>query len=274
LTVDDSVAFTRLIHALRPWLGHLVIVGGWAHRLHRLHPIARAPRYAPLRTRDVDLALALGAPVDGDIKGALEAAQFTPEYFGDNRPPVTHYALADDDAGFYAEFLVPLHGSEVKRGSPDVTVSKAGVNAQKLRHLDILLVAPWSVQIGPGREIAFDEPVDVLVPNPVSFIIQKVLIHDKRKPLKKAQDVLYIHDTLELFGAALDDLRSIWTEEVRPAIAAKTAKRAEQLARSLFEQVTDTIREAARIRQDRRLTPDGLQAACAYGTQEIFARES
>jgi hypothetical protein len=159
--VDDSAAFARLIQALRPWLGHLVIVGGWAHRLHRLHPLAGVPAYAPLRTRDVDVALSLRAPVDGDIRRALEDAGFKPEYSGDNRPPVTQYALTDDDAGFYAEFLVPLLGGEAKRyGSPDVTVVKAGINAQKLRHLDILLVAPWSVQIGPGRAIALDDSVE------------------------------------------------------------------------------------------------------------------
>jgi hypothetical protein len=269
--MDDSAAFGRLIQALRPWLGHLVIVGGWAHRLHRLHPLAGTPAYAPLRTRDVDLALSLRAPVEGDIRSALEAAQFKPEYSGENRPPVTQYALTDDDAGFYAEFLVPLHGGEVKRdGSPDVTVSTAGINAQKLRHLDLLLVAPWTVQIGPGKEIAFDVPVDLLVPNPVSFIIQKVLIHDRRKPGKKAQDVLYIHDTLELFGTALDELRPIWTDHVRPTLPGKTAKRAEEAAHALFQQVTDTIRDAARIPQDRRLTPEALRAACDYGIDSIF----
>jgi hypothetical protein len=269
--VDDSAAFARLIRALRPWLAHLVIVGGWAHRLHRLHPLAGTPGYAPLRTRDVDLALSLRVPVDGNIRSALEAAQFRPEYSGESRPPVTQYALIDDDAGFYAEFLVPLHGSEIKRdGSPDVTVSKAGVNAQKLRHLDLLLIARWSVQIGPGRDIWFDEPVQVLVPNPVSFVIQKLLIHEKRKPGKKAQDLLYIHDTLELFGAALDELQSVWADQVRPAMAARAAKRAEDAGHTLFHQVTDTIREAVRIPQDRRLTPEVLRAACEYGIDSIL----
>lgn len=273
--VDDYASFARLLHALRPWLGHLVIVGGWAHRLHRLHTLAGTPTYQPLRTRDVDLALSLRAPVEGDIRSALEAAQFKAEYSGENRPPVTQYALTDDDAGFYAEFLVPLQGSGVRRdGSPDVTVSKAGINAQRLRHLDLLLITPWSVQIGPGREVPFDEPVDVLVPNPVSFIIQKVLIHDRRKPGKKAQDVLYIHDTLELFGAAIDDLRSVWTDQVRPAMAARTAKRAEGACHSLFHQVTDTIREAARIPPDRRPQPEVLRATCAYGINEIFGTAS
>jgi hypothetical protein len=269
--VDDAAAFARLIQALRPWLGHLVIVGGWAHRLHRLHPLAGKPTYEPLRTRDVDLALSLHAPVDGDIRGALERAGFQRQFLGSDRPPVTHYGLGDEDAGFYAEFLVPLHGSELKRdGTPDVTASKAGINVQKLRHLDLLLVAPWSVQIGPVKEIAFDQTIEILVPNPVSFIVQKLLIHDRRMGGKKAQDVLYIHDTLELFGGALDELRAIWIDQVRPSMAAKTARQLEKTASALFEQVTDTIREAARIPQDRRLTPEVIRAACEYGLEGIL----
>jgi hypothetical protein len=268
--VDDAAAFARLIQALRPWLGHLVIVGGWAHRLHRLHPLAGKPTYAPLRTRDVDVALSLHAPVAGDIRDALQRAGFERQFLGSDTPPVTHYGLGDDDAGFYAEFLVPLKGSELKRnGTADVTASKAGINVQKLRHLDLLLVAPWSVRIGPETEVPFNEPIDILVANPVSFIVQKLLIHEKRKGSKKGQDVLYIHDTLELFGAALDELRMVWRDQVRPGMREKTAKRVEQSARALFEQVTDAIRESARIPQDRHLTPGVLRAACEYGLQEI-----
>ena len=33
----------------------------------------------------------------------------------------------------------------------------------------------------------------------------------------------------------------------------------------LFAEVTDTIREAARIPQDRRLAPENVQRACEYG---------
>ena len=112
--------------------------------------------------------------------------------------------------------------------------------------------------------------VDLLVPNPTSFIIQKLLIHSNRQPDKKAQDVLYIHDTLELFGASLGELRRLWVDLVRPAMPAKTARRAATAARDLFAEVTDTIRGAARIPQDRRLAPENLQAACEYGLGEIL----
>jgi len=269
--MDDAAAFARLIRALRPWLGHLVIVGGWAHRLHRLHPLARKPHYAPIRTRDVDLAMSLRAPIEGDIRAALEREGFTREFVGTDTPPVTYYALGDEDAAFYAEFLVPLVGSELKRdGTPEVAVSKAGVTVQKLRHLEVLLVSPWSARLDAQTEVPFDEPIEVLLANPVSFIVQKLLIHQVRTPDKRAQDVLYIHDTLELFGAALDELQVVWREQVRPEIPEKTAKRAQRLASELFAQVTDAIRQAARIAQDRLLAPEVVRGACEYGLEQVF----
>ena len=103
--------------------------------------MANAPTYQPLLTRDTDLAFANQATLEGDIKSALARAGFTEELSGEHRPPVTRYTLGDDDAGFYAEFLTPLQGSEVKRnGKQDATVAKAGITAQKLRHLEILLI--------------------------------------------------------------------------------------------------------------------------------------
>jgi hypothetical protein len=72
--VQDSANFARLVEAIRPWLPHIVVVGGWAHRLHRFHPLATIHEYQPLRTRDVDLAFAPRAPLNGDLKQALKNA--------------------------------------------------------------------------------------------------------------------------------------------------------------------------------------------------------
>src|SRR3989442_9616904 len=152
--MEDSAAFARLVDAIRPWLGHIVIVGGWAHRLHRLHPLATAQEYQPLRTRDVDLAFSISAPLTGDLREALRDAGFIEELSGECTPPVTHYRLAEEDAGFYAEFLTTQKGSGLKRdGRRDATVAKAGITAQKLRHLDLLLVAPWSVRARPASSV-------------------------------------------------------------------------------------------------------------------------
>lgn len=269
--MDDVVALARLLEALRPWLGHLVIVGGWAHHLHRYHPYANAPAYAPLRTRDTDLAFSTSAPLEGDMGAALGAAGFQEELFGEHTPPATHYRLGGEDQGFYAEFLAPLTGDGfTRRGKRDATLVRAGVTAQKLRYVDLLLVNPWAVRLDGSGGIPVSKPTDVRVANPICFIAQKLLIQDRREPDKKAQDALYVHDTLELFGRRLDVLRTEWLEHVSPKLPLRTARKIDRLRRHQFDTVTDVIRNAARIPQDRTLVPERVQAACAYGMAEIF----
>lgn len=272
--MEDMEAFARLVTALRPWLGQLVVVGGWAHRLHRFHRLATPPDHLPLRTRDTDLAFSSDEALAGNLRTALSDAGFIEQLFGDDAPPATHYGLGEEDDGFYAEFLTPLRGSGLKRdGRPDATMSKAGITAQKMRHLELLLVSQWSVRTRPEKEIPIAADVELFVPNATSFIVQKLLIHSDRPPRKRAQDILYIHDTLELFGRSLGELRRLWLEEVRPQMAPKTSRKVETVARELFAEVTDTTREAARIPQDRRLAPENVQRACEYGLGEILEVE-
>jgi hypothetical protein len=78
--------------------------------------MSHPPAYAPLRTRDADVALSLSEPLTGDIAAALQTAGFEEDFSGDDTPPVTHYRLGGDDQGFYTEFLVPLHGSGLNLG--------------------------------------------------------------------------------------------------------------------------------------------------------------
>lgn len=56
----DDDTFAQLVDAIGPYLGRIVIVGGWAHRLFRNHALAQAVPYAPLMTRDTDVAIPLG----------------------------------------------------------------------------------------------------------------------------------------------------------------------------------------------------------------------
>jgi hypothetical protein len=272
MNMGESGAFAKLIEAVRPWLGHLVIVGGWAHRLHRLHPLAVAPQYAPIRTRDADVALSVHARLVGNVRQALENAGFVGHFSGEHTPPVTQYRLGDEYGGFYAEFLAPLYGDGLTRdGKPDVTISKSGITAQKLRHLDVLLTLPWSVRIGPAVGFPTSIELEVLIANPISFIVQKLLIRSQRPGPKRAQDILYIYDTLELFSASLEPLHRLWADELRSKLHAKAAKRVQALAHEIFAVVTDDVRDAALIPQDRRLAAEDVRAACAFGLEEILA---
>lgn len=269
--MNDLAVMARLLDALRPWLTQLVIVGGWAHRLHRYHPLAHPQTYAVVRTKDADIAFSAGASLGGNIAAALRKAGFREDLSGDHTPPITQYRLESEDDGFSAEFLVPLEGSEIKRGGRrDVTLATAGITAQKLRHLDLLLLETWDVRLSRDVGVPVVGPVDVRLPNPVSFVAQRILIHKERAPSKRAQDALYIHDTLELFGGELPILRSLWRERIRPSIHDRTARLFERSRHEQFDSVTDAIRNAARIPQDRILRPERFQATCSYGLEEIF----
>jgi hypothetical protein len=115
----DDEKFAQLVEALGPYLDRVVIVGGWAHRLFRSHPLARALPYAPLMTRDTDVALPARITVDKEnLRERLLSHGFHEEFLGDDRPPVTHYQLGDIDAGFYVEFLTPLIGGEFRPRRP------------------------------------------------------------------------------------------------------------------------------------------------------------
>jgi len=108
--------FQRVLAALEPWLDQLVIIGGWAHQLYRLHPAAQPLDYPALMTLDTDVAVPLKLPAgEEDIRARLLAHGFTEEFLGDDRPPATHYHVGGDASGFYVEFLTPLIGSEYDR---------------------------------------------------------------------------------------------------------------------------------------------------------------
>lgn len=60
--MSDYDALARLVQGIDPWRGHLVFVGGWAHRLYRFHPLAGAVSYQPILTKDTDLAFSNELP--------------------------------------------------------------------------------------------------------------------------------------------------------------------------------------------------------------------
>lgn len=152
----------------------------------------------------------------------------------------------------------------------NATTARAGVTAQRLKHLDLLVQSPWILHLDT-EDIPLAAPAEVMLPNPVSFIAQKLLIEKYRKPEKLPQDALYVHDTLELFGSEIELLKATWQDDIRPVLPSATVRTVEKLCQTHFGSVTDVIRNAARIPQDRVLTPERLQATCAYGLGEIFA---
>lgn len=265
--------FAHLIVTIEPWLKKVVIIGGWAYRLYWLAPNAMILNYPPLMTLDADLALPtqLGTNHD-DIREKLLANGFEEERFGEDSPPGTHYRLTDARSGFYAEFLTPLIGREYRRGGTrKATERVAGVVSQQLRHLDILLQSPWTVSLDRSKGFPFDEAKQVQIANPSSFLAHKVLIQEKRKQRELAKDILYIHDTLQLFGAELPKLKGEWEKQIKPRIHRNSVREIENGANTIFREVNDTIREAAQIAADRRLSAEAIRESCHMGLGLIFS---
>ena len=110
----------------------------------------------------------------------------------------------------------------------------------------------------------------IKVANLVTYIAHKLLVSSKRKPHERAKDVLYVHDTLELFGGSMDELRKVWTDGVRPRLEPGVEVKVQQARRRLFAEVTDTIRDASLMAIGRTLSPEGLLEVCQVGINRIF----
>ncbi len=268
----ENDEFVRLIAALEPWLGHIVIIGGWAHRLYRLHPRAQQLDYTAIMTLDADIAvpreLAVKQP---DIRKCLLASGFREEFMGDDQPPATHYQLENSVTGFYAEFVTPLTGGEFCRGGKrNATLSTGGAVSQALRHIEILLNAAWRISLSESDGFAFPKPHIVSVANPAGFLAHKLLIRTKRTRGRFDKDVLYLHDTLETFGAHLPELHKEWVSRVRPRLSPKSVRTVEGSARSLFGEMSDAVRRAAQIAGRRGLSPEAILEVCNVGLKQVF----
>lgn len=263
--------FGRLVQALDPWLNQVVIIGGWAHRLYRLDARAQNLAYPPLTTLDSDVAVPARVDVkDASIKDRLLAAGFKEEFVGEDRPPSTHYHLGAQ-GGFYVEFLTPLVGSELSReGKPKATWEVGGISSQQLRYVDILLLQPWRVELGQANGYPFEPARLVQVANPASFLAQKILIQGERDRRDRAKDILYIHDTIEMFSGNLGELKGIFANEIRVRLHAKQVREVTSAADTLFGSVSDTIRESVRMGAGRKLEANALTETCRAGLKAIF----
>lgn len=207
--LEHRKEFGRALMALEPYLGHLVVAGSWAHRLFPQHPLAGPSRIQPLGTDDADFATSdryrPSSPTA--LHQALLEAGFRQDLSGSTEPPATAYYLGDDD-GFHLEFIAPLIGSRTDRkGADRPPIRIGGVTAQTLRFVEILLAAPWRLELTPDGPIPVEKRLRVQVASPSAYLLQKVLSAPRRSSDKGPKDLLYIYDTLMLFSANLGHLR-------------------------------------------------------------------
>lgn len=263
--------FSKFIEALEPWLGEIVLIGGWAHRLYRLDSRARKLEYPPLTTLDGDVAVPPTLKQEeSTVRTRLIEAGFQEEYVGEDRPPATNYHYGKG-GGFYVEFLAPLVGGEYDRsGRRKATKEVSGVSSQLLRYIEVLMISPWKIELGEENGYPFKPKRTIQIANPASFLAQRILIHRERNYKDRAKDLLYMHDTIEVFSEHLGELHEIFTKEIQPTLHARRTAELKGAANGLFAKVHDTIREAGLMATGRKLSPEALAESSRAGFTEIF----
>jgi hypothetical protein len=212
---DEFLA--HVLQTFRPYLDTLVLIGGFAVRLYELHPRARSIEMRVLRTLDADFATppVITPRPSGTLVELADAAGFQPDLRSEYTPPVMKFvprdpAVTSGVEQYAVEFLTPLTGRSADRaGTPLVTITiQAGLTAQRLRYLDLLQIDPWQVSIGNLPGVGDITPrIDVRVPHPGFFIIQKILIADRRDPeTERPKDLAYIYQVVNLFSRDLPTL--------------------------------------------------------------------
>ena len=225
-------------------------------------------------TDDADVAVPLRLQRrDVTLSDLLKRAGFSGEMKGDDTPPVTQYRLGAGE--FYVEFLTPTTGAGIRRsGERDATARVQGIVAQKLPHIDVLLVEPWSVALPSAASAGRGTTqAQVRIPNAATYLAQKVLVLPTRDKNKQSNDVLYVHDTLMLFADNLPVVCNLW-HSVKDRLTKKQVRDVGRGITGLFGQVDDRIRRTAIIvRETGRGVPPSaelIRARCYDGLQAIF----
>ena len=257
----------RALSCLVPVRERLVVIGGAAHRLFPQHELGQDPGFELLTTEDVDLAAPLELQHDGsrELLERLEKAGFVEEAGGADY--AKHIYRLPEGGDGYLQFIAPLTGSGVRRtGRKDHGMRFSGIHAEKLRFVDLLFQDPWTL-----RTRLETEEVSLQVVNPMAFLLQKLLILRERGR-KGPKDLLYIHDTLAVFGESLDELGHE-AATLTSSLSGRATNKVRRTARDLCFLETDLSRGAADIAAGhRRNPPDSEQVVdvCRHGLRQVL----
>jgi len=275
----------RAVSSLTAVLNQIVVVGGTAHRLFPMHPLAGPPLAPLLTTEDVDFAAPLELEYDGsrELLQSLLAAGFREEVRGAESSVHTYHL--DEHEGAYLQFIAPKVGSgESRTGEPQRKLRFSGLVAERLRDVDLLMRAPWTLELEIG---GMRTPIRVV--NPVAFLFQKLLLtalpsrNRAMQPMrddpveeaggtKRGKDLLYVYDTLAIFVDRLEAL-GVEGETLCGPLTPKLIRRAKAAHAKLFEGKTEAWQEAAWAAKGHRNRPPSarqMAVACERGLSIVL----
>ena len=179
---DLQLVIQRSLQALDPYRRQLILVGGLAKFFYAAHPDFIDPGIQPRATVDLDVAMQRETLVDTQImhERLTEAGL------------VDFIVLDEQGVPFEQQYQLREHGRDIRQPACLEFLTPAAGSERRPRRQQGVLPTPL-----PHVDLFFQNPVSVempdvgtlLLPHPLSFIMQKQLIRERRRPeFKKATD--------------------------------------------------------------------------------------
>ncbi len=210
LKIDQEFydAFKKLLQALKDYNKDIVIIGGLANALYEYHKHGQNSMLGVLATKDLDVLTSRKVTkINKSILDSLAEQGFVIDPKPIENKLITKFTLPETN--FEIEFLCPMYGGDPdRRGQSQlVTEIQEGVTAQPLRYLDLALFDPWIIY---SRDVPGLDGLDmeIQIPNPGAYLIQKFIIKDKRKPAFAQKDCFYIYELLLKFRDNFFELKN------------------------------------------------------------------
>lgn len=243
-------ALRRLLWQLRPYLGDLVLIGGWVPYLYRRYGDF-ANWNAPLsRTGELDVVAPAILPSDGraPIASLLTEAGLHPV------PNAGNSIWASEPAsGEKVEFFVAHRGMARDIGRPVALTGQDGLGAIPLTDMSLLQTYTQTVDVPIAVAGAAPQRLPVRVPTLGAYLATKAATFDKRMggtgDPKRAKDLLYIRDVMAA-GAEVVDRVELDVRHMRgtdPSVAGYLDSAANRLAALHLREPTSALRDAAMI---------------------------
>lgn len=184
---------------------HMILIGSWAELVYQESDMMEGFK-ATTRTFDLDFLIRsrhkkFSPPYD--VPKILEDKGFNLEFSW----PDGHWKFDyfEEGVALYIEFLVPEQG---KGSSKSVEFPQYNLKAHSLRDLDILM--EHAVAVSVNR-------IDVMVPAPGAYVLQKMVIHKQRQQEKQEKDARAIEEVFYWIckhPLLLDELRFIYEKDL------------------------------------------------------------
>jgi hypothetical protein len=244
-------SLVRILLELRPYLGDVVVVGGWVPYLYMR--FGGFEQWTAQVSLTMDLDLLIGRPLPrGDRRPIAEILAGA----GLSARGVTSKAavwIGDVAHGERIEFLVPHTGTARDAGSVVSVGEQTMLGAISLEHLAILQRHTRSLDLHPGAGTGYDPVLSVTVPTLGAFLVNKASTFAQRGPAdgvdKRSKDLLYIRDVLAAGDGVARRVDEDVTEMVRsdPSAAREVAYAASQVELALRGALSPHADSAARM---------------------------